>query len=223
MRTFFILMSVALVLSSLDIFAQECQTQPLDSLNFEAQPWFGNNQLLYDLADSVSQLANATENISGYEGGFDGSVVYWVPLKFWVYHTNINTGASQADLESAVRTLNNQFAGRLNFTGHAHSHSHIQFYIKCDITYLEDPLGALNPDGGRVAYRMNNNFEPGAINVHVPISYPGGLARLPLIHYAPGYKPYATFTGQSFLNTSTFAHEIGHTLGLLHTHYFGSI
>lgn len=89
---------------NLSAFAQECQTQPLDSLNFEAQTWFGNNQMLYDLVDSVSQLAIATENTSGYEGGFDGSVVYWVPLKFWVYHTNSNTGASRADLESPVRS-----------------------------------------------------------------------------------------------------------------------
>jgi hypothetical protein len=62
MRTFFILMSVAFVLSSLDIFAQECQTEPLDSINFEAQPWIGNNQMLYDLADSVAQLAVFVEN-----------------------------------------------------------------------------------------------------------------------------------------------------------------
>jgi hypothetical protein len=135
-----------------------------------------------------------------------------------VYHTSTNSGVTQDEIERAVRTLNDQFAGRLNTTGQAHNHSHVQFYIKCEITYFEDPLGALYPDEGRVTYRMNNNFEPGAINVHVPISYLGGIARLPLMHYVPGYKPYATFTGQDYLNTSTFAHEIGHTLGLLHTH-----
>lgn len=72
------------MISSFDMLAQECQTQPLDSINFEAQPWFGNNQMLYDLADSVSQLAISIENTSGYEGGFDGNVVYCVSTpKIW--------------------------------------------------------------------------------------------------------------------------------------------
>jgi hypothetical protein len=62
MRTFFIFVSITFALSNMDIFAQECQTQPLDSINFEAQPWIGNNQMLYDLADGVSQLAVSVEN-----------------------------------------------------------------------------------------------------------------------------------------------------------------
>ena len=69
MKTLFVFISIVFLLSDLEIFAQECQTEPLDSINFEAQPWIGNNQMLYDLADSVSQLAVFVENTSGYEGG----------------------------------------------------------------------------------------------------------------------------------------------------------
>lgn len=39
---------------TLQLNAQNCQTEGLDSSSFEAQPWIGNNQMLYDLADSVA-------------------------------------------------------------------------------------------------------------------------------------------------------------------------
>jgi len=97
MKTSVILLGI-LCSYTLQLNAQNCQTEGLDSSSFEAQPWIGNNQMLYDLADSVSQLAISIENTSGYEGGFEGSVVHRAQLMLRLYYMFVNRVRSQAVL-----------------------------------------------------------------------------------------------------------------------------
>lgn len=62
------------------------------------------------------------------------------------------------------------------------------------------------------------HFQPGAINVHVVGNYAAnGMANPPQFYPLPN-RIYSTVIRANRLISSTFAHEIGHCLGLLHTH-----
>lgn len=226
MKNYFIL--VLLIFSYTNLFGQECGTAGLDSASFYSQPWIGNNQYLSILKDSVE--TNMTESVveSEFEGGVDKSAIFWVPMKVWVYHTSSIVGPNNAEIEGAIRNLNTQFAGTKNQTGMAHEHTKVQFYLKCDITYLNDPLGAFPADDGNTHWRMNHNFESGAVNIHIVQSSPtvdnegtwNGLAHMPRFYLVPGsdVKPFTFAIEAEHIESSTMAHEMGHVLGLLHTH-----
>ncbi|NEN25608.1 hypothetical protein G3O08_19120 [Cryomorpha ignava] len=50
-----------------------CGTFPMDSATFINQPWYGNNQFLLDLIDSVGYNSAAPK--SNIAGGFDPQVL----------------------------------------------------------------------------------------------------------------------------------------------------
>lgn len=150
-----------LLLHFITLFGQECGTAGLDSASFYSQPWIGNNQYLFELKDSVETYMSDVAIETAYEGGINNQAIFWIPVKVWVYRTATISGPTGAEIEEAITNLNNQIDGSRNYTGQAHSYTRIKFYLKCDITYLEDPLGAHVPDDGVITYRINNNYGKG--------------------------------------------------------------
>lgn len=119
--------------------SDSCATEPLDSASFEAQPWFGNNDYLLDLLDSLGYWDGQNilfENLP-VEGGFDIGAKIWIPIKAWVYRNDNGTGGATIEqVEESIRQLNDVFSGRYNNNGQAHPHTMIQFYLTCNITFL---------------------------------------------------------------------------------------
>ncbi len=191
-----------------------CGTVPMDSANFENQPWYGNNQFLLDLVDSVHNSRPLPKNL--VEGGFDSQAVYWIPVKTWVYNGNDGSGGLDlAQVETSIRTLNENFSGITNITGNAHPHTMIQFYLSCNISYIDNSEYTFDPSNNLVEDMFDDNHTSSMLNIHyIQTSNDfGGKANLPQEN-----PPFCfTVVGGNF-ETSTMAHETGHALGLSHTH-----
>lgn len=85
----------------------------------------------------------------------------------------------------------------------------IEFYVKCDVAYItSDKYFSISGDSERDDM-YNDYYDSNAMNVHIVNNAPNaGSAR------NPGNMLYIVGSG----NFATLAHELGHNLGLEHTH-----
>lgn len=185
-----------------------CWTPDMDTSEFYNLPWFDNNQMLEDFLDSL-----------GYPGGSGGSssriinqgIRYWIPVKFWVYRDdNGNGGPNLTQLQNYMDELNTRY-NQVNNT-------QIGFYMKCDPEYINNSTHTVKTFTGAIAL-MGSNIEEGAINVHVIDAFNDpdatGFALKPL--------NACMVTRETYIEQENFAdlsHEIGHVLGLVHTHHY---
>jgi len=191
-----------------------CGTAPMDSANFVNQPWYGNNQYLLDLVDSIRYLPPIPK--STIVGGFDQQAAYWVPVKAWVYNQNDGTdGLSREEVETSIRTLNENFSGITNSTGNAHAHTMIQFYLNCNISYINSSEYTLDPSDNLVEEMFEENHTDAMLNIHyIQTSNDfGGRANFPQDN-----PPFSFTVVGTDHATSTMAHEAGHALGVAHPH-----
>ncbi len=73
--------------------SETCGTEPVDSLAAISQPYYGNNQFLINLADSVEAGSCSTCRVTG---GL-APEVFRIPVKVWMYRTNEGLGGLAND------------------------------------------------------------------------------------------------------------------------------
>lgn len=219
-----LLFLILVVLITSNLFAQspyQCGTPPMDSVSFMNKPWVGNNQFLLDLVDSVNVENPPSEakhqGVSLIEGGFDSEVVFWVPVKAWVYNDDNGVGGmGEHRVAESIKRLNEYFAGDIDDNNEAHPHSQIQFYLKCNITYVSNSNFSNDPSDAVIGAMWDINHDKGAMNIHYVQTLPGILAGKG--RFPGGNKSFACVIESGWENTGVLAHEVGHALDLQHTH-----
>lgn len=194
-----------------------------DTVNPAIFPWFGNNLFLQSFKDSIVSFYDSVsaEREKKFEGGFDDKAFFWIPIKVWVYNDNNGIGGiPEEEVRQSIRNLNNQFKGLKSNYQQSHSHTGIQFYIKCEITYINSTAAAFSMDVN-TALHFSNNFELGVLNLHIVQNATDykGAAYLPFQTISTPFSAVVRTSDNSHLNSVLF-HEIGHSLGLYHTHEF---
>lgn len=191
----------------------ECSTPERDTTDFENLPWWGNNQYLEDLLDSLgySSSSSISPNVV-----FSTSVVkYRVPIKFWIYrHSNGTGGPNENQLQSYMDNLNNAF--------HVNNNTLIGFYEKCDPTFINDDDHIVVTES-EAFILASQHHALGCINIHIFQDFRSAI----------GEHIRARFFGVDaiFLHSityiddyyaSTIAHEVGHFFELDHTHQYSN-
>lgn len=147
------------------------------------------------------------------------STAYYIPIKAWIYREDNGAGnISLNQLEQIITELNDIYNDDTN----------IHFYLLCDIEEVNDSDYANYGDTYFNTFASNNR-ELGAINVHFLMhsyntSDPNPFERWAGVAKWPDDNPnYACAVIERFLpdQVNSVAHEIGHTLGLYHTHHPG--
>ncbi|MBX2895852.1 MAG: hypothetical protein KF763_10450 [Cyclobacteriaceae bacterium] len=206
----------------------ECTTQYLDSATVVNLPWFGNNQFLSDFLIT--------------HGYFDGNPQarttncpekFLLPVNIFAYRDNENTPASSlsvSEIEDIILQTNELFTT---------TNSRIRIFIKNIYfeanenyrTGLQSPLQSATLFAAKGLTYGNTQY-----NIHIIRGYgtghtARGFGTLPMYPNIPGaYKSCwiktHDFTGSRNSNAqlaNTLIHELGHNLGLLHTHNPGRI
>lgn len=185
--------------------------------------YFGDNQKLIDilLENEINISKNYLEELDTLkmlptmdQNKLIGSIKYEIPIKAWIYrNTNGLGNISVNEAYQIIDELNSIYTLNTN----------ISFYLLCDIQEINNSSYANYADSYYTDFFANNRTQ-GAIDVHFVISsfpFPNekwsGIAYLPWqsIPYSCAVSTiYRTLPGMA----STLAHEIGHNLGLRHTH-----
>ena len=131
-----------------------------------------------------------------------------IPIKAYILRQSNGTGGiAECDLSDALAVANVQFLPAM-FN-----------LVICELEYIDSDayynIGTFSE--GDNLYNSNNN--PNAMNIYFVNSAAGycGWANLP-----SDPDLYIMMDNSCTMNTSTFAHEIGHYLGLYHTHQGGN-
>lgn len=175
--------------------------------SIENQPWYGNNQYLYNILSNEGFYSTPNARYGS------NCQKYLIPLKIWRYRssssdTNIKSISDIYDILEEVNQI------------YSNSNSGIQFYID-DQTTLNTSAAYSDIGSDFEMLQMFNTYkEFNVLNVHF-VKY--GIANGTAIWK---YNYIQTIgTGSNLRsNTSiakTLAHELGHNLGLRHTHAGG--
>ena len=226
------------VIAQVNQYSPGCSTPDLDSVTAKALPYYNNNQFLenYLIQKGYNNLPvisfPATPNA---RAGTFLQPMFFVPLNIYIYRDGANNPISSINEVQA-----RDYVCRVNEI-FLNAGTAIQFYtnrvefevnnffnqsINSDLTvydlwsrkrYIPDPSKGIN------VHFIRNNVSP-----------EDNLGKASLPHYpVPPYAQYSLYVRTHFNGTysrlsdievsSTLAHEIGHTLGLLHTHHPGRL
>lgn len=189
---------------------QDCHTLDKTDEEMESLPWYGNNEFLYNLLDSIGYDEFLEVKPGRSESVYEVPVsMFKIPIQFWIYcdASGNNNGMDEAFVQARLDELNILFFN---------SNTLIQFYKTCDIFYVNNNT-YLNPNENQQKDMIRDNFMSGVVNVHFVRSLSGSSG----VHWSLLTKA-GIILNQSNLSSSTFAHEIGHHLGLDHTHQYSN-
>lgn len=192
-----------------DTLSSPCWTPDIDTSEYYKLPWIGNNDLLEQFLDSIN-----------YDGGSGGAgqrivgapnVKYWIPIKFWIYRDDNGAGGpTLTQIQNLMDNLNQRF----NQT----NRTMIGFYLKCSPTYVNNSAHTVQTFT-KATFMMDINKALGAINVHIIDRFHSagttGYALEPLNACMVSRESY-----QNPPSAGDLSHEVGHVLGLFHTHLY---
>ncbi len=132
-----------------------------------------------------------------------------LPLKIHIIRTDAGSGGlSQSDLEESINVLNQNFVT-----------AEISFYQCGEVHYIDDSdaYSLLQPTYTNLVNQFN---EPGLINIYYTneIVLNNGNSLAGFANFPWSTNTPAIFMANPFAIESTIAHEMGHFLGLYHTH-----
>jgi hypothetical protein len=181
----------------------------MDTTEFQNQPWFSNNDYLEHFLDSIGYPAAGSGNrIVGAP-----QVRFWIHIKFWIYRDDNGNGGPTV---TQIQTLMDDLNRRYNQTNNAW----IGFYMKCDPTYINNSTHVVKTFTGASILMAANN-DNGSINVHII----GSFASTNTAGFSIPFLNASMIPSGAYLNSTAngdLAHEIGHVLGLQHTHQYSS-
>jgi hypothetical protein len=178
-------------------------------------PHFGNNQILQSVLEYTmpNDVALKATTVWGLQ---TNNISFHIPVKVWVYRNeegNASIGFHENDVNNLIQDLNGIY--ETNGTS-------IRFYQKCKVQFVNSAdyheLDRSNEFGN-----MTDDFdEPEALDIHLPrfldpSIYGIGVAYLPWKNN-PFHCAISGGDSYSIEDAKVLAHEVGHTLGLLHTH-----
>lgn len=233
---------IILLFANCNLFAQKvdqlidlkqgfCGAEAPSEEILKKQNHYGNNAYLLELLveRGIEGLDKANEQLSNLKSKnytsedimklssslyfAPGYVNKVIPVKAWIHRDGNGAGGTTAqDVEDAINRLNEKFAGPNNTS--------IQFYLKCDIGFVDNDsyydVSFLNASTRNSLWGANRDSN--ALNIHF-------TSGTDFSHYGafPGDQyPYSVImninAGTTGVNEAV-AHEVGHTLFLLHTHH----
>ena len=203
-----LLVFMTCILCGMQLFSQtpdtlKCDPPVEDTAADKLLPWYNNNDYLEDFLDSINY--DAASRIVGVD-----KVKFRIPIKFWVYRSSGGTGGpTMANLKTLISDLNKFF--------NVDQDTRIGFYMKCDISYIDDD-DKLDLNTAQCINQTLFHKEATCINVHITgnLNGAGVTFRARLFGLDGIFVDRNSYARPDF--ASVLSHEVGHYLQLKHTH-----
>jgi len=203
---------VLAVFFSIELHAQEIE----DEVYFDSQdtiylPHYGQNEILDRILDITMKRQDAIRGST--IGTLNDNIPFYIPVKIWVYH---NDDGSKAALSEDEALLLFNEVNRC----YANSNTGIQFYLKCGIEHVHSTKFNTIDNDNEFDQMIDTYRESYAHNWHLIYNTTTGWAGKGVFPWKKNNFSFAVRFGGSLSDAlmKTTVHEIGHTLGLLHTH-----
>lgn len=196
-----------------------CLTEHLDSATFFSQPWIGNNQMLLLELDSIESLMRVGLENARMDGDIKGGAnpnMYQIPVAVKNFYDAGNPKIPEAEIERYLNYVNKLYQK---------NGLYIRLYLR-NILDIND--ANKNDVGGSLEANqvMGHLYSDHALNIAFVRKFDGssGMAHNPQL---PLVKKYTCVVRSQhpriyWDNANTLAHEVGHCLGLSHTHDKGN-
>lgn len=222
MRTIIFILSVVILFSA-DLLAQtvsmhmptiedEVYFDPKDTVHL---PHLGQNEILDRILDITMKRKTKVLRASS-AGAIADDVPFHIPVRIWAYRDNngTNPALSDNDIYALLDSVNRRYA---------EAGTGIQFYMRCPITHVNDTYFNRIEDGfdfwGMTS--LSGRHDDYALNWHLVRSFTNanGMASYPWTPLTASFSLAVWYDGVlDRRKVITTVHEIGHTLGVLHTH-----
>lgn len=186
----------------------------VDSNVVQAFPWFGNESYLSAFLDSTGYFGSLEQNKST---GVIGGVAYGqyqIPVKAWITSNSGGWGGLPIDdLNDYIDFLNATFQS---------AGTQIHFYLKCDIGYIYNyRFHSIQSEQDWIDM-LSSYRDWGAFNIFFVDSGNGWEGRGTFPWYSQNFALGLATGGDYFAwRANVLVHEVGHVLGLFHTHHPG--
>ncbi|MFN8282933.1 MAG: zinc-dependent metalloprotease family protein [Chitinophagales bacterium] len=193
-----------------------CGVEDADSVTMTTFPWFGNNAFLTNLVDSIKN-ANTCTNCRTTNDGI-GNFVYQIPVRVILYYDASHRALNDDEVQWYINAVN-QIYKQNGFK--------VQLYLdKCGPFRKNSSLYAYASNWAQMlSTALNVERENNKLNVTLIHGWNlgNGIGPYPWMQdkygcaiIANGTSPFADLSNAQIV-ASSIAHEIGHTIGLLHT------
>ncbi len=210
---------IFLFLCSFTTKAQDCATPNVNIQEAANLPWFGNPDYLPSFMDSVRSV----DGIPSQYSRVVPHIKWRIPIRFWIFTTGNNSDPAnllkdgedddlpqELELQRLVDDANDAFRSTEVPSG-------IQFYMKGSRQVV---FQNTSPSAARILLFLSGSgnsayYDDKAINVYITTggdTYFSGLAKEFIVLERNRYA--------SRNSATSMAHELGHYLGLFHTHQF---
>lgn len=191
---------IIVIITSTTGFSQteNCGTPKIDSADAVSQPYYGNNEFLLNLADSIEGMPN----------GRVIPVILRIPVTAWVWMSNTDNLLDDNEVERYINFVNQVYIN---------NNVNIRLYLRCQINRNINNTWYNGVNGSNYDDMFNQNYSARTLNIHFVSNSDASRGRFPWKNnpYACYITTFGVFNNRS---ATTLTHEIGHSLGLLHTH-----
>lgn len=211
-KMIYLLMLLSIYFKTNAQIVDSCGTPDADSAFLTTLPWFGNNAFLTNFRDSLHNANSCNNCRVGYVGGVN-NYIYQIPVRVIIYYDNTHRALDDDEVQWYINEVNRIYQ---------FNRMKIQIYLDCAIYRDYNTVKAVANWADMWATSMSPDRHFNKLNLHIVhaggnVNIANGIGPYPWLQDKYGSAVTANGQAGNEAVAKAMAHEIAHTVGVLHT------